>query len=106
MKDHLLTYIKTDDQAVAEQVARLLEFYLAGLESRGIDSITIEVSAQQDVLGTKLQHCRIRANINSHMVAAIEETQTDLKLAVNRALDRCIRKLHRKHARFRFDRSA
>ena len=106
MNDNLLTHIKADDQVVADQVSRLLEFYLAGLESRGLDSITIEVTAQQDGLGTKLQHCRIRATINSHMVATIEETQTDLALAVNRALDRCIRKLHRKHTRFRFDRSA
>ena len=107
MNDNLLTHIKTDNQAVTEQVTRLLEFYLAGLESRGIESITIEVTAEHDGLGTRLYHCRVRADNNrQQMMAKIDETQTDLDLAVNRALERCIRILHRKHARLRFDISA
>ena len=88
-------HIKADAQATVDKVADYLGFYLAGMEGV-IDVLTIIVADSKDNIGTHLFYCQVKAERTDRPVILIEETQAGLSLAINRALDRCVRTLHRK----------
>jgi hypothetical protein len=95
--------VHAPNAAMTEQVEQLLRFYLTGLEEHVV-SIAIKVETTRDPLGNALLHCAVHARLGCEGELCIDEIQSDLLLAMTRALDRCVRTLRRRGAGVRLRR--
>ena len=76
------------------RVIELINCYQAPLES-SVDQLKINVEKIAGPGGDQLYRCRVVARLNRQTAEEVVETQSDLPLAVNRALARTVRTLSR-----------
>ena len=76
------------------RVTQLVNCYQAPLES-SVDQLKISVDKVAGPGGDQLYRCRVVARLNRQPAEEVVETQSDLPLAVNRALARTVRTLSR-----------
>ncbi len=76
------------------QVTQLVNCYQALLES-SVDRLQVSVEKVAGRGGGELYRCQVVARLNRQPVEEVVETQSDLPLAVNRALARTVRTLSR-----------
>ena len=94
-----MTIEATGDQATA-RIGRLLRFKLSRFAG---DIADVRLSAQtiEGPCGTPLTRCRARIDLHHGGDFTVEEIQSNLDLAVGRALDRSLRAIQRRLARER-----
>lgn len=97
--------IKAADAAVARQVEKILAYYLTGVAT-DVSQIRVTIDEVSDPLGVSLMRCQIDGDLVNAAGLSIVETQSSLNLAITRALERCVRTIRRRQARYRFSRSA
>jgi len=88
-------HLETADDVGRERVMQLLQYSLNG-HREDIDNMHLSVATIQDPLGTKLHRCRLRALLRHGPPIEVEDVQSHLDLAVNRALERCVRTIQRR----------
>ena len=88
-------HIDTADDNERKRIRRFLQFLLSGQRSE-IDSLQLIIEPVRDALGTRLNRCQIRSTLKLGQQIEVEEIQSSLDLAVTRALERCMRTIHRK----------
>ncbi len=76
------------------RVTQLVNCYQAPLEST-VDQLKINVEKVAGPGGDQLYRCRVVARLNRQPPKEVVETQSDLPLAVNRALARTVRTISR-----------
>jgi hypothetical protein len=86
--------IDAPDKQAAAQADQLLKFYLTGL-GQDIGRVRVCVQRQQDPLGAELHRCRVEVVLNKGQLLDIDETQSDLALAIMRAFGRAARTTRR-----------
>jgi hypothetical protein len=97
--------IKATDVNLVGRVEKLLDFYLTGLAGE-VRQVRVSVDDVTDQLGVSLKRCQIDGDLVHGGKVVIVETQSDLNLAITRALDRCVRTIRRRQTRQRLSRSA
>jgi hypothetical protein len=97
--------VKADEAEVAKRVEKVMHFYLTSVASE-IDSISVTIVDVSDRLGANLKRCAVDGVMASGDRMQIVETQSDLMVAVTRALDRCVRTIRRRQNLHRILRSA
>jgi hypothetical protein len=93
----MLVRLETADDVGRERIDELLRYSING-HSEDIDNLQLNVEIMRDPLGTELHRCRLRALLRYGPSIEVEEVQSRLDLAVTRALDRCVRKIQRRHS--------
>jgi hypothetical protein len=76
------------------RVTQLVNCYQALVES-SVDQLQVSVEKVAGRGGDELYRCQVVARLNRQPVEEVVETQSDLALAVNRALARTVRALSR-----------
>jgi hypothetical protein len=97
--------VKANDPEVSKQVEKVMNFYLTSVASE-VQSISVTIDAVSDRLGADLKRCTLDGVTAGGDVLQIVETQSDLMLAVTRAMDRCVRGIRRRQSLHRLSRSA
>lgn len=95
---HARDFVLTD--GLREAVERRLRFALGRFDERPL-RVTVRLSDINGPRGGEDKHCAIRVRVGGLPDLVVEDTETDLYAAVNRATERVARTLRRKLQRGR-----
>ncbi|MCB1772425.1 MAG: hypothetical protein KDI88_02310 [Gammaproteobacteria bacterium] len=101
----MFTRVKSEDPEVRQRVEKVMLYYLTSV-ANSVESVTVTIEDVSDRLGVSLRRCSVDGVLVGGDRIAIVETQSDLMLAVTRAMDRCLRTIRRRHGARRYPRSA